>query len=60
MYEQYKPCMLESIISELIYMKQGIDTENGIDATLIKKAHSVKKPVYDVESAELQYGIILR
>jgi uncharacterized protein YbaP (TraB family) len=57
-YDYYMPCMWESMVSELLYKKNNIDLENGIDKTLIKEANKQNKKVYDVESAELQYGML--
>jgi uncharacterized protein YbaP (TraB family) len=57
-YDYYMPCMWESMCSELLYKKNNIDLENGIDKTLIKEANKQNKKVYDVESAELQYGML--
>lgn len=54
----YMPCYWQLLINNLMYAKNNIDTENGVDINLIKEAYKQNKPVYDIESPELQYGMM--
>ncbi len=47
-----------NMISGIMYEKMGVDTENGIDMYFLNLAKKEDKEIIDVESAEIQYGMI--
>lgn len=57
-YEYYIPSFWSDLISEIIYDKLKVDLNNGVDKTLLRKAKKALKPIYDVESAEIQFGMM--
>lgn len=57
-YEYYIPSFWADLISEIIYDKLKVDLNNGVDKTLLRKAKKALKPIYDVESAEIQFGMM--
>lgn len=53
--DMYMPVFWANIIDSIIYEEMGIDFSLGIDRHMINLAYDADKPVYDIESAALQY-----
>ena len=58
MLDYYTVPMWSTLLDQLLYEDLGIDLMSGIDRHLLNKAHEEDKPVYGVESAELQYRMM--
>jgi len=56
--DYYVPVLWSSFIDSSQYEAIGADTELGIDLFLLKRAKKADKPILDVESPELQYGMM--
>ncbi len=54
----YIPSMWSSFIDSLTLEKIGAKLDLGVDRHLIDLAYKKQKPVLDVESAKLQYGVM--
>lgn len=54
----YCPMAWSSSIDQFLIPKAGADAELGIDKYMINLAYDCDKPVLDVESPELQYGML--
>lgn len=58
MLDYYMPVLWSSFIDSAQYEDLGADPDLGIDLFLLKRAKKADKPILDVESAELQYGMM--
>ena len=56
--DYYIPAMWSSFVDQCSYEKLDVDTDNGIDKHLLKLAKKEDKKILNVESPELQYGML--
>lgn len=57
-YEMYKPGLIYTLIANVSADKSGLSSEDGIDMYFLKRATRTRKKILEVESAELQYGLL--
>ncbi len=58
LYDYLKPVMWTSLLESVCYTASGLSTDYGVDITIINRAKDDGKDVLEVESAELQYGLM--
>lgn len=56
--DYYCPAMWSQTIDAFTMEKLGIDTNLGIDVHLLNLAHDEGKQIVDIESADIQYGML--
>lgn len=60
MYDSLTPMAWSSLMDGLVQQKSGLDSEKGVDITLINRAKKDGRPVLEVESMELQLKMFER
>ncbi len=55
---KYKPWFLQNTYESFIMMNSGLNAELGIDSWLLKRAHSVGKEIFEVESYDFQEDLL--
>lgn len=58
MLDYYMPAIWYSLVDNCLYMQIGADAELGVDRHLLELAKESEKEILEVESAELQYGLL--
>lgn len=59
LYDTYKPIMWETLIENASASKSGLEDEYGIDMHFLNMAKEDNKNILELESAELQYNVLL-
>lgn len=57
-YDLYKPAMWASLLENAAITNAGLDSQNGVDVTLIKRAKSEGKNILEIESVESQIKLL--
>ena len=57
-FDSYLPAMWSSTLSNMIASDCGMDSDYGTETVLLSYAKSLDKPIYEIETAALQYGIM--
>ncbi len=58
LYENYKPVLIYSLVTNVANTKSGLDSNKGIDLHFLNKAHNEKKEILEVESSSFQYQLL--
>ncbi len=58
LYDYYCPSLWTNLIDNILYEKLKIDGELGVDRHLLKYAKKNDIKIYEIESAEFQYGML--
>lgn len=57
-FDLYVPYLWGNLIANYIYQENGLNAELGVDRHLLNWAKEDDMPIYEIESAEIQYGIL--
>ncbi len=57
-FDYYCPSFWSNLIDNILYEKLGIDGDLGVDRHLLKYAKKNDIKIYEIESAEFQYGML--
>lgn len=58
LYDYYVPYFWESLLSNLVLQKTGLNSEQGIDMTFIDRAKKDGKGIYEIESLDFQMDML--